>query len=120
MPEIFRLGYLFYPRGFIVRLVALAHFFRRRPDGFWLWVIFFVGFLGALVYIVAEMLPDAGVATRLSGIQPQVAHRDGGNGAKCGSVLQVSGNPVAHTSEPHPVSFQDRVAHNILIRDRHP
>jgi hypothetical protein len=38
-----------------------VHFFRRRPDGFWLWVIFFGGFLGALVYVVAEMLPDAGL-----------------------------------------------------------
>jgi hypothetical protein len=59
MPGIFRLGYLFYPWGFVVQLVALVHFVRRRPDGFWLWVIFFGGFLGALVYIVAEVLPDA-------------------------------------------------------------
>jgi hypothetical protein len=59
MPGIFRLGYLFYPWGFIVQLVALVHFVRRRPDGFWLWVIFFGGFLGAAAYIVAEMLPDA-------------------------------------------------------------
>src|SRR5580658_5136524 len=61
MLGIFRLGYLFYPWGFIVQLVALVHFFRRRPDGFWLWVIFFGGFLGALVYIVAEIVPDAGL-----------------------------------------------------------
>jgi hypothetical protein len=61
MPGIFRLSYLFYPWGFIVQLVALVHFFRRRPHGFWLWVIFFGGFLGASVYIVAEMLPDAGL-----------------------------------------------------------
>jgi hypothetical protein len=54
-------GYLFYPWGYIVQIIALVHFFRRRPDGFWIWVIFFGGFLGALVYIVAEMLPDAGL-----------------------------------------------------------
>src|ERR1700730_13278205 len=58
---LFRLGYLFYPGVFIVQLVALVHFVRRRPGGFWLWVIFFGGFLGALVYIVVEMLPDAGL-----------------------------------------------------------
>jgi hypothetical protein len=52
------LSYLFYPWGFIAQIVALVHFFRRRPSGFWLWVIFFGGFLGAVVYIVAEMLPD--------------------------------------------------------------
>jgi len=57
---LFRLSYLFYPWGLIVQLVALVHFVRRRPDGFWLWVIFIGGFPGALVYIVAEMLPDAG------------------------------------------------------------
>jgi hypothetical protein len=61
MPGIFRLGYLFYPWGFIVQLLALVHFIRRRPDGFWLWVIFIGGFPGAVVYIVAEMLPDAGL-----------------------------------------------------------
>jgi hypothetical protein len=61
MLGIFRLGYLFYPWGFILQLVALVHFVRRRPDGFWVWVIFFGGFLGALVYIVAEMLPDVGL-----------------------------------------------------------
>jgi hypothetical protein len=61
MPGIFRPGYLFYPWGLIVQLVALVHFFRRRPEGFWLWVIFLGGFLGALVYIVAEVLPDVGL-----------------------------------------------------------
>lgn len=65
MPGIFRLGYLFYPWGFIVQLVALVHFIRRRPDGFWLWVIFIGGFPGAVVYIVAEMLPDAGLLRNL-------------------------------------------------------
>lgn len=65
MPGIFRLGYLFYPWGFIVQLVALVHFIRRRPDGFWLWVIFIGGFPGAAVYIVAEMLPDAGLLRNL-------------------------------------------------------
>src|SRR4029077_2029643 len=61
MPGILRLGYLFYPWGFIVQLVALGRFLRRRPDGFWLWVIFLGGFLGSAVYIVAEVLPGAGL-----------------------------------------------------------
>jgi hypothetical protein len=56
---LFGLSRLFYPWGFLVQLVALVHFFRRRPQGYWLWVIFFGGFLGAAVYIVFEMLPDA-------------------------------------------------------------
>jgi hypothetical protein len=61
----FALSHLFYPWGFIVQVVALVHFIRRRPDGFWLWVIFIGGFPGALVYIVAEMLPDAGLLRNL-------------------------------------------------------
>jgi len=52
---------LFYPYGIILQALALVHFFRRRPDGFWLWVIIIGGGLGALVYIVAEVIPDAGL-----------------------------------------------------------
>ena len=52
---------LFYPWGFLVQIVALVHFVRRRPDTYWLYVIFFGGFLGASVYIAAEMFPDLGL-----------------------------------------------------------
>ncbi len=52
---------LFYPWGMILQAVAIVHFVRRRPDGFWLWIILMGGGLGALVYIVAEVLPDAGL-----------------------------------------------------------
>jgi hypothetical protein len=55
------LFYLFYPWGFILQGVAIVHFIRRRPDTYWLWIILFGGSLGALVYIVAEVLPDAGL-----------------------------------------------------------
>ena len=50
---------LLYPWGFLLQVAAIVHFIRRRPDGYWLWVILFLGPLGALVYIVAEVLPDA-------------------------------------------------------------
>ena len=50
---------LFYPWGLILQAFAIAHFIRRRPDGYWLWIIILGGGLGALVYIVAEVLPDA-------------------------------------------------------------
>jgi hypothetical protein len=52
---------LFYPWGMILQLVAIVHFVRRRPDGYWLWVILFFGPLGALAYIAAEVLPDLGL-----------------------------------------------------------
>jgi hypothetical protein len=60
----FFLSHLFYPWGFIVQIVALVHFFRRRPEWYWLLVIFMGGFIGAVVYIIAEVIPDAGLARK--------------------------------------------------------
>jgi hypothetical protein len=50
---------LFYPWGLILQAVAVVHFVRRRPNAYWLWVILLGGGLGALVYIGAEVIPDA-------------------------------------------------------------
>jgi hypothetical protein len=55
------LGHLIYPWGFIVQGIALWHFVKRRPEGYWLWIIIFGGVLGAGVYVVAEMIPDLGL-----------------------------------------------------------
>jgi hypothetical protein len=52
---------LFYPYGIVLQALAIWHFARRRPDSFWLWVIIIGGGLGALIYIVAEVLPDVGL-----------------------------------------------------------
>jgi hypothetical protein len=52
---------IFYPYGIILQGLAIFHFIRRRPDTYWLWIIIFGGGLGALVYIVAEVIPDAGL-----------------------------------------------------------
>ncbi|HXY26148.1 MAG TPA: hypothetical protein VEI73_15965 [Candidatus Acidoferrum sp.] len=57
----FGLSHLFYPWGFLVQIFAIIHFFRRRPEGYWFYVIIFLGWLGAGVYIVAEVLPDLGL-----------------------------------------------------------
>ena len=57
----FGLSYLFYPWGFIVQALAIVHFVRRRPENYWFYIIFFGGFLGASVYILAEVLPDLGL-----------------------------------------------------------
>jgi hypothetical protein len=54
----FGLSYLFYPWGFVVQILAIVHFVRRRPETYWLYIIFFGGFLGASAYIIAEVLPD--------------------------------------------------------------
>ncbi len=57
----FGLSHLFYPWGFILQGLAILHFVRRRPENYWFYVIFFGGFLGAGVYIFAEVLPDLGL-----------------------------------------------------------
>ena len=44
----------------VLRVVALVHFIKRRPNFYWLWVILF-HWIGALVYIVVEVIPDAGL-----------------------------------------------------------
>lgn len=52
---------IFYPYGILLQAAAIIHFIRRRPDGYWLWIIIFGGGLGALVYICVEVIPDAGL-----------------------------------------------------------
>src|SRR3984885_8950944 len=44
----------------LLRIVASVHFIRRRPNFFWSWVILF-HWVGALVYILVEVIPDAGL-----------------------------------------------------------
>ncbi len=57
----FGLSHLFYPWGFLLQIFAIVHFVRRRPENYWFYVIFFLGWLGAAVYIVAEVIPDLGL-----------------------------------------------------------
>lgn len=47
--------------GILLQMLAVVHFIRRRPDGFWLWIIIFGGGFGAIVYIAVEALPDLGL-----------------------------------------------------------
>src|SRR5215210_5495404 len=50
---------LFYPYGIILQALAILHFVRRRPDTYWLWIVIMFGGLGALAYIMIEVIPDA-------------------------------------------------------------
>ena len=45
----------------MLRIVALVHFIRRRPNFYWLWVILLFSWVGAAIYIVVEVIPDAGL-----------------------------------------------------------
>jgi len=51
----------FFPWGLILQAIAIVHFIRRRPDTYWLYVIVFLGPIGAAVYIAMEVLPDLGL-----------------------------------------------------------
>ncbi len=42
----------------LLRVVAIIHFIRRRPNFFWLFIIIF-SWIGALIYILVEVVPDA-------------------------------------------------------------
>jgi hypothetical protein len=56
------LGSLFHlqPWGLLLRALAIVHFIKRRPEGYWLWIILFIPF-GAIIYIVVEIVPDLGL-----------------------------------------------------------
>ena len=56
------LSHFFYPWGLILQGLAIIHFIRRRPDTYWIYVILFLGPIGATVYLFAEALPDIGLA----------------------------------------------------------
>ncbi|HTV13105.1 MAG TPA: tetratricopeptide repeat protein [Acidobacteriaceae bacterium] len=47
--------------GLLLEAVAIIHFIRRRPDTWWLWILFLLGPLGAVIYIFAEVIPDLGL-----------------------------------------------------------
>jgi len=55
------LGSLLFPWGLILQALAILHFIRRRPDTYWLFIILFLGPLGALIYILIEVVPDVGL-----------------------------------------------------------
>jgi hypothetical protein len=56
------LSHLFYPWGILLQAAALVHFVRRRPNIYWLYIILFLGAIGALVYLFVEAVPDIGLA----------------------------------------------------------
>ena len=52
---------LLYPLGLVLEVLAIIHFIRRRPDMFWIFIILFLGPLGAVVYLCVEALPEFGL-----------------------------------------------------------
>jgi len=60
-----------YPWGLLLYAVAIIHFVRRRPAGYWLWVILFLPSIGVLIYIVVEVIPDIGLLRQAFEVFPR-------------------------------------------------
>ena len=97
------LNHLFYPWSLLLQVFALIHFFRRRPDTYWLFIILFLGPLGALVYLCMEALPDVGLLGQSVKVFPrrkrigelEIAIRDNpapGNFEELGHLYMDDGN----------------------------
>ena len=52
---------LFYPYGIVLQAMALIHFYQRRPENYWLFIILMGGSIGSLAYILMEVVPDLGL-----------------------------------------------------------
>jgi len=98
--------HLFYPWGLIFQALALLHFIRRRPDTYWLYIILFLGPVGALVYLFVEALPDIGIVgqsfrafprrNRIRALQTAILDNpSAGNFEELGDLLLEDGNPRA-------------------------
>jgi hypothetical protein len=59
-------NHIFYPWGYVLQGLAILHFIRRRPDTYWIYIILFLGPPGALIYLLAEALPDIGGLSQTS------------------------------------------------------
>lgn len=49
------------PLGILLQVLAILHFIKRRPDSYWIFIIIFLGPLGAVIYIFMEVIPDLGL-----------------------------------------------------------
>jgi hypothetical protein len=103
------LSHLFYPWGFLLQGLAIVHFIRRRPDTYWLFIILFLGPVGAAVYIFVEVLPDVGLLRQSFKVFPrrkrigalELAIRDNpsaGNWEELGDLYMDDGNLQAARS----------------------
>lgn len=52
------MGFLYY-LTLVPQALAILHFFKYRPEGYWFWIILFFGPLGAVIYFFAVVLSDS-------------------------------------------------------------
>ena len=97
------ISHLFYPWGIILQVIAIVHFIRRRPDTYWIFIILFLGPIGALIYLCVEALPDISLARQSFKVFPrrkrigelEFAIRDNpsaGNYEELGNLFMDDGN----------------------------
>lgn len=97
------LSYLFFPWSLILQVAAVLHYIRRRPAQYWIYIIIFLGPIGALIYLIVEAGPDiavfAGMATGMPR-QKRVNQLEGtirdnpsaGNYEELGDIYYDAGN----------------------------
>lgn len=85
--------------GIILMALALVHFARKRPDTYWLYVILFLGPLGALVYLVVEALPELGDPGTFKGFQRRSRMRE--------LEMEILNNPSAGNYEELGLLYLD-------------
>ena len=66
--------FLLFQYGIILQALAIVHFVRRRPETYWLFIILIGGGLGALIYILVEVIPDAGLLRSTFQVFPRRRH----------------------------------------------
>src|SRR5262249_23021147 len=59
------------PWTFLLMAAAIIHFIRRRPDTYWIYIIVFLGPLGAAIYLLVEALPDLGLLRQTVKVFPR-------------------------------------------------
>lgn len=59
------------PWTFLLMAAAIIHFIRRRPDTYWIYIIIFLGPLGAAIYLLVEALPDLGLLRQTVKVFPR-------------------------------------------------
>ena len=110
-----------YPWGVVLQVLAVVHFIRRRPENMWLWVIIFLGPVGALVYIAVEVIPDLGLLRqsfdsfgrkkRISGLEALVrANPSAGNWEELGD-LYLDEKKFAKARECYNHAISPRTKH---------
>jgi hypothetical protein len=68
------MSYLLYPWGIVLQALAIVHFIRRRPDTYWIFIILFLGPLGAIIYLLVEAAPDVGLLRQSFKVFPRRRH----------------------------------------------